>query len=842
MKLHRDVSEHPTSGGLTELVDAQQDADIEKDTAADLQLITVLSALRNGYLPSNVQLYGWLDRVSSLSADDALSGETAAALAALKNLGDTLRRVLAEKNGDELLQDTVWMAWYETRSGSERAHLRATLPVAPPAGEGVTGGEHDRSFEDALARDVDAAARKAGDRDGELREAVGHIRTLGTILFTNPQLRAAISEITALAREYRRGEESRTEEGSGPPGVGVEPDTVQDGAAVAIGESATIESEDRDWRDLDDFHIPGEFGDPESGWGADGEVFFDAETTVTLDPRVTAFLYQLRDAIARMQEQEGYPAAMAWLLDTFAAYEYEVICRTHPELAPDYPYQPRMTPTRRILANLVTLAERFAAHRSLGPVQQSINKLYAYVLEDVVSRALSIEIDGFIRQVFLEKGYVSTDACVVRAAQLWDRLSAWLSNEVHAAQWNAAWAGMAHFLGIEAIAISRPKLASWFSDDPLTQELETRWTAVTDALLLDNRRLALKRSLWSELGRLAASAINWRGFVTLPRIELVTPGIELILENVHLSLANLFPSILDVQVYDRTRFSPFADLRASCAAANKTRLRVRGEQIQADMRDALISLRFAKLGFSDQGRADIALTRRGITFDIELEFDTHPDAKHIITATRIDFGIDELSLTAKGTRRDGLYAALLPSLGVPFLKWRMASKWKQKLARGIRYLNTELCELRDRLNVEKGRAGSRDMRASTRLLKVTAERLQEFRSVVAERKGRRKRAIRAYRRERGYGSSSNASDTSSSDESSDDEVGPGEPDVLRGFRISFALADAILPHITADPERSLLYRRERAEKAARRAHLDNGRSHTFQLHGMTTWSPVAHVQ
>jgi hypothetical protein len=48
VKLHRDVSEHPSSGGLTEVVDAQRDADIEKDTQADLRLLAILSALRHG--------------------------------------------------------------------------------------------------------------------------------------------------------------------------------------------------------------------------------------------------------------------------------------------------------------------------------------------------------------------------------------------------------------------------------------------------------------------------------------------------------------------------------------------------------------------------------------------------------------------------------------------------------------------------------------------------------------------------------------------------------------------------------------------------------------------------
>lgn len=52
MKLHCDVSEKPSSGGLAEVADAQRDPDIEKDTQADLRLMAILSALRNGCVTS----------------------------------------------------------------------------------------------------------------------------------------------------------------------------------------------------------------------------------------------------------------------------------------------------------------------------------------------------------------------------------------------------------------------------------------------------------------------------------------------------------------------------------------------------------------------------------------------------------------------------------------------------------------------------------------------------------------------------------------------------------------------------------------------------------------------
>ncbi|GMK53994.1 hypothetical protein CspeluHIS016_0105800 [Cutaneotrichosporon spelunceum] len=756
MKLHRDVSENPSSGGLTEVIDAQRSAEIEKDTQSDLRLMAILSALRNGCLPSNQQLDDWLDRLSSFlgsAEQDGLSDDTVAALSTAKTFTDTLRQVLREKNGDELLQETLSMAWFETRKGGHRPQVQAATAFENKERPGTNT---DRSFEEDLARNVDAAAPEWAVRDGQLREAVRYIRILGTILFTNSDLRVAITELTALAPKHSgKGVaiQGENQEGTANSSVKEEPNAAQTADAGPIDGGDAGDRQDAEYPP-----VPGAFGHPASGWEDIRNTFVDAAASVALDPRVTEFLGRLRGALASMQEEKGYTQAMTWLLDTFAAYEYDAIAQTHPELVPEY-RRPQMTPTRRILANI-------------------------------------------------------------------DNLSHWLSNEVYASKWNAAWAGLALFLGVDEgfdFKSHQGKLQGWFADDALTHELKTQWTQLTDALLLDNEQLVFKRVLWSEFGKLAITGINWRGFITLPRMEVVSPSVELVLENLHVSLANLFPSILDFQVHDQTRFSPFAELRGSCEAATRTRLRIQAEQIQADLRDMLVSVRVPRLGFSDQGRANIALTRRGLWFDIEVELDTHPRAEHVVQARRINIGIDELSLVMKGTRRDCLYATLLP-LGIPFLKWRLVSTWKLKLAQQIQRLDSELCELRDRVHEEKRRrtVGNSEPRASTRLFKVLVQRLREAKSVAAKQAAKKARAVRARsRRRKDSGMVRSTTPSGEASISRGEEAGPDEPEPQRGFKLSFGLADAMLPHVSADRERSLLFRRERAERAARSTALDS---------------------
>lgn len=120
-------------------------------------------------------------------------------------------------------------------------------------------------------------------------------------------------------------------------------------------------------------------------------------------------------------------------------------------------------------------------------------------------------------------------------------------------------------------------------------------------------------------------------------------------------------------------------------------------------------------------------------------------------------------------------------------------------------------------------------------MRVVLQRLQELKSMATAHKSRTRAAIRAFRRQRRKSSITSTASASrrgsitdstvswdSEADSSDDEQlpGPGEPGeaergTLSKFKVSFSLKDAILPQVTADPAESVLYRRERAEKAAR---------------------------
>lgn len=289
-------------------------------------------------LPSNAQLDGWLDKVTRFTGSvdlKSVSGDARAVIDNFNSLVDTVRKLVREKNGDELAQETFWMAWCETRAGSGRPFTHpSTRPadpynrdkgtridigcVSPSCSPGRNCGEPgesavEGSIEDDLARDVDAAARDQGEKDGELREAVGHLRTLAAILFTNPQLRAAcITELATLARrqeaegdgdpkpsaQCHSGEATQTEmDARENDNVGGSPDGPESPRNL---QDANDRVEDTELANAEVFHIPGAYeSDDERDYDVDDDVVVDADTSpaVTLAPRVASFLQTLRKAM-----------------------------------------------------------------------------------------------------------------------------------------------------------------------------------------------------------------------------------------------------------------------------------------------------------------------------------------------------------------------------------------------------------------------------------------------------------------------------------------------------------------------------------------------------------------
>lgn len=455
---------------------------------------------------------------------------------------------------------------------------------------------------------------------------------------------------------------------------------------------------------------------------------------------------------------------MTWLLDVLELNE-RIRLRSGPAHI--------ATPMERILTNIATLLERFARGRSLGPIQRAIHKMNAEAREDVTLQALWADIDAFCRTSLLEPGFVSSSTCDAQAESLWKRVSDRLDDEVSSAQWRLLSTSLSSWLGLDEDEDEpAPRL---FPDDPVTRALSDRWEALSATLFLDARgKFQFKQQLYKDLWGLIAPTVKGIGYVPLPRVEFTSPAIELVLENIFISIDNLLPTVVTVKRRATDKWSPFKELEDACESSERRRVRVRIEQVQADVRGMRAALRLKKLDMADTAVVDVLLSRRGLSIDMDLEIDSTPNAAEILIPHDVSVSIDELSATVRdaASGHKFLYVVLL-KLAIPLLKARMRNRLSLRLKEAIKRTSAEMVELRRRI----GATRQDDM---SRIVRIVLQRATELKHEAA--------ANRALPRK-------------------------------NRWKFSSRIEEAIFPNTTQDGEKSIVYRRWREEERARLAAL-----------------------
>lgn len=201
----------------------------------------------------------------------------------------------------------------------------------------------------------------------------------------------------------------------------------------------------------------------------------------------------------------------------------------------------------------------------------------------------------------------------------------------------------------------------------------------------------------------------------------------------------------------------------------------------------------------------------------------------MLTVHDVDVNIDQMSLRVRNSTRDRLFRAVLPTIGVPFLKSKLTAVLERKIRVALERANAEMMEIRRRLDKATPEAKLEvkdDDSATQRLYRIVAKRGQEIKKEMDAAKAvKRKRTERlrseSIQRHDAAGPESPASTPSSStSEVNLPDAGdfPRAPiDKKKAFKISARLEEALLPHLSADAERSIVYRRWRAEESSRRA-------------------------
>ncbi|KAF9488921.1 hypothetical protein BDN71DRAFT_1456787 [Pleurotus eryngii] len=769
----KDISDHPVSGSVTDPVNkADKDADVDRK----IRLFGVITALRAGRVPSNAQVDQTLKYVLDNSPVDVstLSHDGRKLISDTRDIIETARLMVQEKNTDELFQNFLWhtrdvkvdgakkdpnevlpVDKEKARQDGQKAvqHLRTILSLV------LTNSEVRKLLTDFSLMGRDLLARGAAKAADSLRPDEERLARVdesapndqfitegGRVAGPNetPVLEARIPGTDATVAQHpkeslgsgakvkstdgtvKSGDQAMREAGAqagqlkteGKAKAAAERDDVtarangiQEGGETAEAKKQTLMDKMRGYRDGLTDKIPQEHKDRASDQYDRTRHFLTEEYFP--EERRDQFIFRGKKVIIECQKHEDYQESIRWLLNYLEEYVGHV--RTVGEHGKTSGAQITSDPAlKQSVSELLTLLERFANGKTTADIVDSINALIDDTRRDPDLRAWFKNIDTYMRKVLLEPGYVLEPDCNNQARRLRDDGRVFYDDKYKG-----------HFDNLFGT------VGDWFKamgDDPLNKRFGEDWARLTKDLLFDSEgSLKFKPQLWNDIRKvIVPTLVDKVGYVPIPRIEYTDENLDLVVENLTLSGRNLFPNVVSFEAHNFVKFSPYNAIRDESHHEFTLTL----GQIQADMRDVAFYFR-KKSGIPklmDSGLADVVLGGNGLTASIHLA-SADKDKSSVFKVKNVHVKVDTLKFSIRDSKHDFLYKTLKP-LATGLVKKQIQKAVADAITTGMEYVDGQLVAVRDRMQEAKQTDGE----SRTQVLQNLFKRKQEEASVKSHEK------------------------------------------------------------------------------------------------------------
>ncbi|KAI0674595.1 hypothetical protein C8Q78DRAFT_1117563 [Trametes maxima] len=769
----KDIGDKPASNSVVDPVDKKiQAADVDRK----LRFYGVIKAFSESRMPSNDQIDRFLNYVIQHSPVDVedLSPDGQRLIQDSRDIIETARRIVKEKNADELFQNFIW---------------------------------HTRDVDvDQAKKDPDEVVpvdkEKAKD-DG--RQAVQHLRTLLSLVLTNAEVRKLLTDFSVIGRDIlartaskvadkarpdeeqlRRIDESAPRDqfvSEGGRRVGPDETPVLEarlpgtdttiaqhpreelghGAAIkqgngevnsgaeAISEAQQRKDEAVEQAKKDDVNnaiggdpIPEDSADAEAKKsGLLGKIrgvkdnlteripqehkdraneHYDRAKRVLAEEyfpeeRRDQFIYRGKKVIVECQKHKDYQESIQWLLNFLE--EYASHGKTVAEHGKDSGQQLQADGSLRQATNeLRTLLERFANGKNLSIIGDAMQQLYQDAQQDEELRQWFRRVDSYIRKVLLDPGFVLEPQCNNDANTL---------REDGRKFYDEKYKG--HFDNLFNAAIE------WFralGEDPLNKRFGEDWARLTKDLLFDSEgSLKFKPDLWLDIRKvILPSIIDQVGYIPIPRIEYTDDAVDMVIENLALSGRNLFPNFVSMEAHNFIKFSPYNAI----SDENHHEFILTFGQIQADMRDVAFYFK-KKSGFpklSDSGLADVLLGGEGLTITAHVA-SADKDRSSVFKVKNVHVKVDTLKFSIRDSKHDFLYKTVRP-IATGLVKRQLQKAIADAVTTGLEYVDGQLVGVRDRMSEAKETEGKTRTQALQELFQHKKDEAQSVKG-KAEDKG-----------------------------------------------------------------------------------------------------------
>ncbi|KAI0768823.1 hypothetical protein BD413DRAFT_561805 [Trametes elegans] len=744
----KDISDKPAANAVTEPVDRQK---LQSDVDRKLRLYGVFTAIKESRLPTNDQIDAILAHLSheGLTGSDKLSPDGQKLVQDTHDIIETLRRLVAEKNADEILQNFFWHT-RDVDTDRAKKDPNEVLPVdrSKVKSDGQVAVQHLRTLlslvftnaevrklfsdfgvigRDLLARGAEKVAEKARPDEQELRKiddtAPSHkfVSEGGREVGPNE---TPVPEVSVPGTDIRVAHHPRADD----PAAGT---AIKNGDKVERGDEALNEAQARTEeakararteaeRQKEDVkqraaadEPPQDEGDVQTRKQRLQEKWGDVKDTLRgrvpdehkdrandqkervknflsdeyfPEERRDQFIFRLKKVIYECQSHQDYQGSMQWLLNFLE--EYASHGRTVAEHGKDSHQQLSSDPNLQTsLGELRTLLERFANGRSLDTIGDAMRELYQDAQQDERLRHWFHDVDEFVREALLQPGYILDDQANDRANQLRDT-----GREFYEGKYKG------HFDNLVN------SVQTWFgaiAEDPLNKQVGNNFAQLAKDLFFDgDGQLKFKPELWADVRQqIIPGFIDQVGYVPIPRIEYTDEAVDLVIENLALSGKNLFPNLISMEARNFAKLSAYSNIKDEFHHEFTLTL----GQIQADMRDVAFYFR-KKTGtpkITDSGLADVLLGGSGLTVTVHL-VSADKDRSSVFKVKDVNTNIHTLKFSIRDSKHDTLYKMLGP-LATGLVKKQLQKALGQAVRTALEYVDGQLVAVRDQMQEAKTR-------------------------------------------------------------------------------------------------------------------------------------------
>ncbi|KAJ7334937.1 hypothetical protein DFH08DRAFT_1083444 [Mycena albidolilacea] len=667
----------------------------QPDIDNKIRLYAAITAMRRSRLPSNAQIADTLEYVKANSPvnEKKLSTEGQTLVGDIRDILATFSTGFQEKNKGEILQRFVWATRGVDTSG-----------VQASEGDKEKGKEH-----------LDKAKRDA-------QEAAHHLRTLLNIVLTNAEMRKLIVDAGTVGRDLLAKGTAKAAEAIAPnPEHLARADDPaphdhfvdQDPASAAKDRVGTITAESSTSISSSLSDSSSSSSDSDASPAADGDKTEKAKKgkknllghfkslhsthkdkldggrewlTDEFFPeqRREQWIWRGKKVIVECQKHEDYQESIRWLLDAIDGWALRA--RDVGKGAKDGEgLLPAATlaqdPSLRSALELFrTLLERIA-NAPLEPIIAAARVLASDSANDEGLRKWWGDIDGYVRKVLLQVGYVTEPACSTRARELRDTGRAYYREKYKG-----------HFDAVLDAA------SAWFkslAEDPLNKALAQDFARFTRDFLFDAEgNLQFKKNLWEDVRSvILPTLVDKVGYIPIPRVEYTDNNFDLVVENLTLSGRHLFPNIVEVEAHNFVRFSPYT--AAAKGDDSHHEFTFTFAQIHAAMHDVAFSFR-TKTGIKmrDSGLADVVLGGEGLTATVTVK--SSKDTSSVFSVASVRVKVGSLKFRIRDSKHDLLYKTFKP-LATRLIKKQIQKALQDAIRTGFEYVDGQLVGVRDRM-------------------------------------------------------------------------------------------------------------------------------------------------